>query len=81
MTLLKTVSVAFSCGILILFMNMSLLISRPATEKMYSNGLNVAGTARTRMAIIEILEYFVSFFFSTILKGPAEEIRCVFDDI
>ena len=42
---------------------LSLLISRPAVEKIRSDGMAVEGTARTRLAIIEILEYFISFFF------------------
>ena len=73
MTLIKTVSVAFSFEILILFRNMilstmslynlflRLLSSRPVAEKMCSVGTDVA---RTSMAMIEILEYFLSFFFS-----------------
>ena len=42
---------------------LSLLISRPAAEKIRSDGMDVEGKARTRLAIIEILEYFNSFFF------------------
>ena len=42
---------------------LSLLISRPAAEKISSDGMDVDGKARTRLAIIEILEYFNSFFF------------------
>ena len=38
---------------------LSLLISRPAAEKIRSDGMDV----ETRLAIIEILEYFNSFFF------------------
>ena len=39
---------------------LSLILDRPMAEKMCSDGTDVA---RTCMAIIEILEYFVSFFF------------------
>ena len=42
---------------------LSLLISRPAAEKIRSDGTDVEGTARTFLAIIEILEYSNSFFF------------------
>ena len=42
---------------------LSLLISRPAAKKIRSDGMDVEGTARTRLAIFEILEYFNSFFF------------------
>ena len=42
---------------------LSLLISRPAAEKIRSDGTDVEGTARTHLAIIEILEYFNLFFF------------------
>ena len=42
---------------------LSLLISRPVAEKIRSDGMDVEGKARTRLAIIEILEYFNSFFF------------------
>ena len=35
---------------------LSLLISRMAAEKIHSDGMDVEGTARTRLAIIEILE-------------------------
>ena len=42
---------------------LSLLISRPAVEKIRSDGMDVEGTARTRLTIIEILYYFNSFFF------------------
>ena len=35
---------------------LSLLISRTAAEKIRSDGTDVEGTARTRLAIIEILE-------------------------
>ena len=42
---------------------LSLLISRPVAEKIRSDGMDVEGTARTRLAIIETLEYFNSFFF------------------
>ena len=44
---------------------LSLLISRPAAEKICSDGMDVEGTARTRLAIIENLRYmyFNSFFF------------------
>ena len=42
---------------------LSLLISRPAAEKIRSDGMDVEGKTRTRLAIIEILEYFNSFFF------------------
>ena len=35
---------------------LSLLISRTAAEKIRSDGMDVEGTARTRLAIIEILE-------------------------
>ena len=48
---------------------LSLLISRTAAEKIRSDGMDVEGTARTRLAIIEILEYFNSFF-SHHSKGP-----------
>ena len=41
----------------------SVLISRPAAEKIRSDAMDVEGKARTRLAIIEILEYFKSFFF------------------
>ena len=34
-----------------------------AAEKIRSDGMDVEGTARTCLAIIEILEYFNSFFF------------------
>ena len=44
---------------------LSLLISRPAAEKIRSDGMDVEGKARTRLQIIEILEYFNSFFSST----------------
>ena len=37
-------------------MFLSLLISRKAAEKIRSDGMHVEGTARTRLAIIEILE-------------------------
>ena len=40
---------------------LSLLISRPAVEKIRSDGMDVEGTTRARLAIIEILEYFNSF--------------------
>ena len=42
---------------------LSLLISRPAAEKIRSDGMDLEGKARSRLAIIEILEYFNSFFF------------------
>ena len=42
---------------------LSLLISRPAAEKILSDGMDVEDTTRIRLAIIEILEYFNSFFF------------------
>ena len=42
---------------------LSLSISRPAVAKIRSDGMANEGTARTRLAIIEILEYFNSFFF------------------
>ena len=42
---------------------LSLLISRTAAEKIRSDGMDVEGAARTRLVIIEILEYFNSFFF------------------
>ena len=42
---------------------LSLLTSRPAAEKMRSDGMDVEGTTRTHLAINEILEYFNSFFF------------------
>ena len=42
---------------------LSLLISRPAAGKIHSDGMDVEGKARTHLAIIEILEYFNSFFF------------------
>ena len=35
---------------------LSLLISRTAAEKIRSDGMDVDGTARTRLEIIEILE-------------------------
>ena len=35
---------------------LSLLISRTAAEKMCSDGMDVEGTTRTRLAIIETLE-------------------------
>ena len=38
---------------------LSLLISRRAAEEIRSDGMDVEGTARTRLAIIEILEYFI----------------------
>ena len=41
----------------------SLLISRPAAEKIRSEGMDVEGKARTRLSIIEILEYFNLLFF------------------
>ena len=41
---------------------LSLLISRPAVEKIRFDGMDVEGKERTRLAIIEILEYFNSFF-------------------
>ena len=68
-------AVAFSFEILILFMNMilsamshdnlflSLLLTRPMAEKMCSDGTDIAWTAKTPMAMIEILQYFVSLFF------------------
>ena len=34
---------------------LSILISRPAAEKIRSDGMDVEGKARTRMAIIEIV--------------------------
>ena len=37
---------------------LSLLISRPAAEKIRSDGIGVEGKAKTRLAMIEILEYF-----------------------
>ena len=45
---------------------LSLLISRPAAEKIRSDGTDVEGVARTRLAIIEILEFFNSSFFPTL---------------
>ena len=42
---------------------LSLLISRPAAEKIRSDGMGVERKAGTRLAMIEILEYFYSFFF------------------
>ena len=42
---------------------LSLLISRTAAEKISSDHMDVEGSARTRLAIIDILEYFNSFFF------------------
>ena len=39
------------------------IISRPTAEEIRSDGMDVEGTARTRLAIIEILEYLNSFFF------------------
>ena len=36
---------------------LSLFISRPAAEKLRSDGMDAEGTARTRQAIIEIIEY------------------------
>ena len=42
---------------------LSLLISRTAAEKICSDGTDVKGTARTRLAIIEMLGHFNSFFF------------------
>ena len=78
MTLLKTVSVAFSFEILILFMNMilstmslynlflRLLSSRPAEEKMCSVGTDVA---RMSMAMIE--RVFPLILFSNSLKGQS----------
>ena len=42
---------------------LSLLISRPIAEKIRSDGTDVEGTARTRLAIIEILKYSNSLFF------------------
>ena len=42
---------------------LSLLISRPAAEKICSDGMDVERKARTSLTIIEILEYFNSFFF------------------
>ena len=41
---------------------LSLLISRPAVEKIRFDGMDVEGKERTLLAIIEILEYFNSFF-------------------
>ena len=43
---------------------LSLLISRPAAEKIRSDGMDVEGKTRTRLAIIEILVYFNSFFYT-----------------
>ena len=37
---------------------LSLLTRRPAAEKIRSDGMDVEGKANTRLAIIEILEYF-----------------------
>ena len=48
-------------ALVILFL--SLLISRLAAEKIRSDGMEIEGKARTRLAIIDILEYFHSFFF------------------
>ena len=41
---------------------LSLLISRLAAEKLRSDGMDVEGTTRTHLAIIDILEYSNSFF-------------------
>ena len=46
---------------------LSLLISRPIAEKIRSDGTDVEGTARTRQAIIAILEYSNSLFFSVVI--------------
>ena len=40
---------------------LSLLISRPAAEKIHSDVMDVEGKTRTRLAIIEILEYFSEY--------------------
>ena len=40
---------------------LGLLISRPAAEKIRSDGTDVEGTARTLLAIIETLEYSISY--------------------
>ena len=42
---------------------LSLFLSRPTAEKIRADGTDVEGTARTRLAIIEILEYSQSLFF------------------
>ena len=46
-----------------LFLFLCLLISISAAVKMCSDGTNDALTASRRLAMIEILEFFVSFFF------------------
>ena len=42
---------------------LGVLISRPAAEKIRSDGTDVEGTVRTRLTIIGNLEYSNSFFF------------------
>ena len=45
---------------------LSLLISRPAAEKICSYDMDVEGKARTRLAIIQILEYLINFSSTTL---------------
>ena len=45
---------------------LSLLISRKAAEKIRSDGMDVEGTARTRLAIIEILGILIHFSSATL---------------
>ena len=42
---------------------LSSVISMPVAEKIRSDGMDVDGKARARLAIVVILEYFNSFFF------------------
>ena len=56
---------------------LSLLISRPAAEKIRSDGTDVEGTARTRLAIIEILEYFNSSFFHHSKRSQSCDISVI----
>ena len=49
---------------------LSLLISRMVAEKIRSESMDVEGMARTRLAIIEILEYFNSCFFHHSDRSP-----------
>ena len=57
---------------------LTLLIRRPAAEKIRSDGMDVEGKARTRLAIIEILEYFNSFFFHPTLRDRSPAMVSVF---
>ena len=52
---------------------LSLFISRTAAEKISSDDMDVEGPARTGLAIIEILEYFNSFFFH---HSKGSQSRC-----